>query len=90
MLDEVKKVTIQVRAPRGRFPGEIAEGYHCVVDNSVVLTDADGKPIGDEKRHLNPGDDARLIACQMVRERRRSSSALHGFNDKLNYPKLRY
>jgi len=50
-------------------------GADNVADNSVILTDSDGKPVGSEKRHLNPGDDARLIACRMVRERRRSSTS---------------
>jgi hypothetical protein len=34
---------------------------------SLVLTDADGKPIGDGKHHLSPGQDARLVACRLVR-----------------------
>jgi hypothetical protein len=50
----VHKVIVQVRPPRATFPGEVAEGFYCVVDSSVVLTDAGGKPIGSEKRHLNP------------------------------------
>jgi hypothetical protein len=36
------------------------------------MTDADGKPINGEKQHLNPGDDARLKACRLVRQRRNS------------------
>ena len=74
---------VQIKAPRGTFPGEVAEGYYCVVDNAVVLTDADGRPINSEKRHLGPGDDARF-SCRLVRNRRRPSS---GFNRPLNYPK---
>ena len=86
MTDEVKKVTIQVRPPRGQFAGEVAIGYYVVFENQVILTDADGKPVGD-KRHLETGADARLIACRMVRERRRSSGPT-GFHDKIIYPKV--
>jgi hypothetical protein len=90
MSDEVHHLCIQIRAPRGTFPGEVAEGWYVVVDNAVVLTDADGKPVDSEKRYLNPGDDARAIACVMVRQRRRNTGTVTGFHDKLNYPKLRY
>jgi hypothetical protein len=60
-MNEVKKITIQTRAPTGRDPGAVEEGYYCVADGFVVLTDADGKPIiGAPKRYLDPGGDARL------------------------------
>jgi len=71
-MNDVHKVTVQVRAPRGTFPGEVVEGWYCVVDNAVVLTDAEGRPIDSEKRDLSPGGGARLIACSMLRARRRS------------------
>ena len=74
-MNDVHKVTVQVRAPRGIFPGEVVEGCYCVVDNAVVLTDAEGKPTGEDKRYLNPGGDAKLIACSMLRARRRNSSS---------------
>jgi len=67
-MTDVHKLTIQVRAPRGTFPGEVVEGWYCVVDNAVVLTDAEGKPINSEKHQLAPGQDARLLACRLVRE----------------------
>src|SRR5262249_41229195 len=89
MTNEVKKLTLQVRAPRGTFPGEVVEGWYCVVDNAVVLTDADGKPINSEKHQLAPGQDAKLLACRLVRGRRRSSGAV-GFNDRIIYPKNLY
>jgi hypothetical protein len=87
-MTDVHKVTIQIRAPKGAFPGEVAIGYYCVVDGYVVLTDADGKPLGSDKRHLSPGDDARLIACRMVRNRGRASTS--GFNRPIAYPKVCY
>ena len=68
---------------------EVVEGWYCVADGHVVLTDADGKALGT-KRHLNAGDDARLIACRMVRERRRNTPTVSGFSDRLLYQKLRY
>ena len=89
-LSEVHKLTIQVRAPKGSFPGEVVIGWYCVVDNAVVLTDQDGKPIDDTKHHLDPGQDARLLACQLVRDSRRRSATVRGFNDKLIYPKVRF
>jgi hypothetical protein len=87
-MTDVHKVTIQVRPPRGVFPGEVVEGWYCVVDNAVVLTDADGKPIDSAKHHLSPGQDARLLACRLVRQRR--SNSVGGFSDRLIYQRLKY
>jgi len=84
-MSEVHKVTIQVKAPRGTFPGEVAIGYYCVVDGYVVLTDESGKPVGD-KRSLDSGIDARSIACRMVRGHRSSGTA-RGFNSPIRYPR---
>ena len=88
-MTDVHKVTLQVRAPKGTFPGEVVEGWYCVVDGYVVLTDADGKPLGSDKRHIGPDGDARLIACRMVRNRKGRAS-VNGFNRPISYPKLRY
>ena len=88
MTDEVHKLTLQVRAPRGNFPGEVVEGWYCVVDNAVVLTDANGEPIDSDKHQLAPDQDARGLACRLVRGRRRSGPT--GFGDRIIYPKLRY
>jgi len=88
-LTDVHRLILQVRAPRANFPGEVVEGYYCVVDNAVVLTDSEGKPINGDKHQLAPGQDARLLACRLVR-RRRSSGAPRGFNDRLIYPKVRF
>ena len=30
MTNEVKKITLQVRAPRGKFEGEVVEGWYVV------------------------------------------------------------
>ena len=85
-MTEVRKVTIQIRGPRGQFPGEVAEGWYCVVDGYLVMTDQSGKPVG-EKHTLAPGQDARLLACRLVRGRR---TGPRGFSDRLVYPPLRY
>jgi hypothetical protein len=86
-MTDVHKVTVQVRAPKGTFPGEVAIGHYVVVDGALVMTDADGKPIDSEKHHLNPVDDARLKACRLVRRRR---TGPRGFSDKINYPPLKF
>jgi len=83
-MSEIHKVTVQVRAPRGNFPGEVAEGWYCIVDNALVMTDADGKPVDNEKHYLIPGEDARLKACRLVR---RGRTGPRGFGDKINYPR---
>ena len=93
MSEEVKKITIQLRAPRGRDGGKVAIGHYCVADGFVVLCDENGKPTGDGKRLLNEGGDARLIACALLRSSRRygnSRPAGFGFNDRLDYPTLKY
>jgi hypothetical protein len=90
-MNDIHKVSIQVRAPKGTtFPGEVAEGYYCVADGAVVLTDEHGKPTGDAKHHLGPGQDARGIACMLVRRRQRNGKRVRGFNDKLVYPKTKF
>jgi hypothetical protein len=88
-MNDVHKITMQVWAPRGTFPGKVIEGWYCVVDNAVVFTDAEGKPIDSEKHHLAPGQDARWLACRLVRERR-SSAVPRGFSDRILYQKLKY
>jgi hypothetical protein len=88
-MTDVKKVTIQVRAPRGSDLGRVEIGYYCVVDGFVVLTDADGKPLGSDKRQIDPGGDAHLIACRMVRNNRKGRAS-SDFNRPLVYPKTYY
>jgi len=91
MPDEVKKVIIQIKAPKGDYGGEVAEGHYCVVDGYVVLTDESGKPIaGVDKRYVGLDGDARLIACRMVRANRRGGTRVAGFHRRINYPKLVY
>jgi hypothetical protein len=90
MTDEVHKLTLQVRPPRGTFPGKIEIGYWCInADRFVVLCDENGRPIGDEKRPIGPNGDPKLIAVAMMKARRRSGVP-RGFNDRLQYPKMNY
>jgi hypothetical protein len=42
-MDEVHKITIQTRAPKGFDPGKVAIGHYVTVDGFVVLTDEHGK-----------------------------------------------
>jgi hypothetical protein len=87
MSDEVKKVAVQIRPPKGQFAGEIAEGWYVVFENNVILTDQNGKPVGAPKHQLGPGEDARLIACRMVRNNRKGRASAAGFNRPIHYPK---
>jgi len=89
-MNDVHKITIEVAKPRGSFAGRVEIGYYCVADGHVVLTDENGKPTGEDKRYLNPGGDAKLIACSMLRARRRSRTMISGFGDRLLYQKLKY
>jgi hypothetical protein len=87
LSDEVRRVTVQVRPPKGTFPGEVAIGHYCVVEGSVVLTDEEGKPVSGISKRSIAGGDAHLIACRMIRDRRGRPT---GFNRTLNYPKVVY
>jgi hypothetical protein len=52
-MSDIHKITLELRKPKGSFPGETLDGWYVVVENNVILTDQKGQPIG-EKRHLNP------------------------------------
>ena len=75
-MTDVHKVTVQVRAPKGTFPGEVAIGHYVVVDGALVMADADGKPVDSEKHTLTPGEDAKLKACRLVRRASYGSTRL--------------
>jgi hypothetical protein len=82
-MSGVHKLTLQVRAPRGNFPGQVDISYWCIADQHVVLCNENGRPIGAEKRLIGPGDDPRLLAVAMMKRRRSSN-----FSDHISYPKL--
>jgi hypothetical protein len=88
MSDEVKRITIQLRTPRGNDPGKVAQAWFCTNDNFVVLCDESGKPAGD--RHiLASGEDARLAACRLLRRRSNASASRSGFDGRpIAYPRL--
>ena len=86
-MNEVRKVRIQLKAPRGNFGGEIIESHYCVVDGFLVLTDASGKSVDSEKHPLGPRDDPHIVAHRLLRERRRGPGPA-GWNDRIQYPRL--
>jgi hypothetical protein len=88
-MNEVHKITIEVAKPRSSFHGRVEEGYYCIADGDVVLTDQNGKPTGEDKHHLG-GGDARLIACAMLRANRRSRATVSALNAPIAYPKTKY
>jgi hypothetical protein len=87
-MTTVHKLIIQIKAPRHDFPGQIEEGFYRVMDGSVTLCDAAGKPVG-EKRTVPTGGDPKGLACAMLRARARSrqGSRPGGFDRRLSYPK---
>jgi hypothetical protein len=90
-MTDVHKVTVQIRAPKGSFHGEVAEGWYVVFENNVILTDREGKPIaGVPKHYVGPDGDAKVIACMMVRNNRKGRASVSGFNRRIAYPKLHY
>jgi hypothetical protein len=89
-MNDLHRIAIQTRAPKGNDPGKIAEGWYCIVDNAVVITDAAGKPVGDEKHHLAPGGDARLIASRLLRQHQNARSSSGTFAGPIRYPKIGY
>jgi hypothetical protein len=87
-MSEVHKVTIQIRAPRGKDAGKVAIGHYVIADGFVVLTDETGKPAGDNKGFLDPDGDARLIACRMLRRQQKAGSSSGDFSRPIKYPKI--
>jgi hypothetical protein len=64
-------------------PGEIAEGWFSINDGVVTVTDVQGREIGG--RAMLSGEDARVVAKQLLREKKQPES--ESFNRRLNYPK---
>ena len=63
-------------------PGEIAEGWFSVDGRTVTVTAANGKYIGSHA--LLEGEDARVVAKQLLREKKAPES--EDFNRRLSYP----
>lgn len=86
----IHKATIELVRPRGQFPGKVATNYYVVADDSVMLVEENGVPVDKYKlsRKLKPGEDARAVACALIRRRYTKGSG--DFNRPLSYPKIRF
>jgi hypothetical protein len=62
-------------------PGEICEGYFSIEGKVVTVTDAKGRYVGS--RALLKGEDARVVAKRLLREK---TPEAESFNRRLNYP----
>jgi hypothetical protein len=62
------RITVTTEPATESSPGAIAEGNCNVIDDKVVVTDLEGRPIGSEK--LKPGDDPTVIAKRILRRGR--------------------
>jgi hypothetical protein len=82
----VQSVLIQVRAPSGNDPGELAEGHYVVQGDVVTLVDPAGKPIEGIEPQALDGEDPKWVARRLTRERWEATRG--GFNRRLNYPPL--
>jgi hypothetical protein len=98
-MSKVHKVIVQIKKPKGIFPGQVVYGYYTLEDRVVTLTDPDGKPAGDEtgkkySRKLAPNEDSRAGACKMTKELRfalrGNSEPVNGFEGKIQYPKAKF
>ena len=63
-------------------PGEIAEGWFSIDGKVLTVTDANGKYVGS--RAMLEGEDARVVAKQLLREKKAPES--ESFNRPLSYP----
>jgi hypothetical protein len=91
----METVFIETRRSRGTDPGKGIEGHYKVIGDVVTLVDINGKALtsDDQKysRKLTAGDNPKQVAAQLLRRHYNTTrTGPRGFNDKLNYPKLRY
>src|SRR5262249_7585462 len=73
---EPGQVHTQVRAPSadGKDPGEVVSGWYDIQNGQVVVWErSGGAPIGRAAYH--PGDDAKVIARRLLREKKSGSSS---------------
>ena len=87
----IHKVTIQLHRPRGSYEGRVETGYYTVAEDTVTLVEPNGVPVDKHKlvRKLEPGGDAKNIACALLRQRY-SGSGSGNFNGRLSYPRLKF
>jgi hypothetical protein len=83
---ELQIVTIQVRPPKGTFPGEVAQAkFADMGDGTVQLFSMTGKSYGRKLRDRIPESwTAREKASRMLRAM--TSSRSNDFNRRLTYP----
>jgi hypothetical protein len=86
----IQSVTIGLQRPRGDFPGKIGEGSYIEEDHTVLLVDKNGAPIDRVRfgRKLKPGEDAKAVACVLLRQRLSGKST--SFNRPIQYPEQKY
>ena len=91
---KVESVVVQLKRPRGSFPGRTCEGCYVVEDGVVMLTDYEGKPALDDhgyrySKKLAEGDVAEVIAGRLTRELhlalRGKDAPVQGFDSKIEY-----
>jgi hypothetical protein len=88
-MNDVHKIVVEVARPRPpSFHGRVEVGYYVVTEGFVVLTDEQGRPVGDKQR-IGDGDP-RLIACVMLRRSRRRNSSFADFNAPISYRRSKY
>jgi hypothetical protein len=76
-------VQVQTRQCHGDGDaGEISEGWYSIDGRVVTVTDANGKYVGS--RAMIAGEDARVVAKQLLREKKQPES--ENFNRPLSYP----
>jgi hypothetical protein len=76
-------VQVQIRQCHdGDDPGEIAEGWFSIDGKVLTVTDANGRHVGS--RAMIAGEDARVVAKQLLREKKVPES--ESFSRPLNYP----
>ena len=72
-------IQTQVRAPSedGKDAGEVISGWYDIQNGQVVVWErSGGAPIG--RAAYNPGDDPKVIARRLLREKRGGSSCFYG------------
>jgi hypothetical protein len=95
-MSEVRRVTAQIRPPKGDDPGQVCVGYYTVKDGLLTMTGADGVKMlredGTPYEHKlaeadNPAAIAQLLTKEIRRYLRGETKSQQSFGKPLNYPK---